>query len=123
MLSPARLTQMLMEVIFLMLGLLVVWLGANGRIRFDRHSVPVLVVSLALVAWGALAFARPAHHLARWELRWEKWNRGASLVLLGLVLLAITRVPLLWVPKLLIAMGLILVLRGIFGSLLIFKQS
>jgi hypothetical protein len=56
-------------------------------------------------------------------LRWEKWNRGASLVLLGLVLLAITRVPLLWVPKLLIAMGLILVLRGIFGSLLIFKQS
>jgi hypothetical protein len=119
MLSPARLTQMMMEIIFLMLGLLVVWLGASGRIYFDRRGVPVLILSVALIGWGLMALARPVGH---W-VRWEKWNRTASLVLLGFVLLAITRVPFLWVPKLLIAMGLILVVRGLLGSLLIFRQS
>jgi hypothetical protein len=119
MLSPARMTQVMMEVIFLMLGLLVVWLGASGRIYFDRRGVPVLILSIALITWGLLAFARPVGH---W-VRWEKWNRGISLVLLGFVLIAITRAPFLWVPKLLIAMGLILVLRGLIGSLLIFRQS
>jgi hypothetical protein len=119
MLSPARLTQIMMEVIFLLLGLLVGWLGASGRIYFDRRGVPVLILSVALIGWGLMAFARPVSH---W-VRWEKWNRGFSLVLLGLLLLAITRVPFLLVPKLLMAMGLILVLRGFLGSLLIFRQS
>ena len=60
MLSPARLTQVMMEVIFLMLGLLVVWLGASGRIYFDRRGVPVLILSIALIAWGLLAFVAPS---------------------------------------------------------------
>lgn len=119
MLSPARLTQLLMEVIFILLGGLVVWLGASGHIYFDRRGAAFLIVSLALIAWGLMAFARPVQ---RWNL-WEKWNRGISLVLLGLIMLAMTRVPFLWVPKLLIVVGLVLVLRGLFASLMIFKQS
>ncbi len=119
MLSPARLTQLLMEVVFILLGALVVWLGASGHIYFDRRGVAFLVVSLALIAWGLMAFARPAQ---RWNL-WEKWNRGISLVLLGLIMLAMTRVPFLWVPKLLIVVGVVLVLRGIFAAFMIFKQS
>ena len=119
MLSPARLTQLLMEVVFVLLGVLVVWLGANGRIYFDRRGIAMLVLSAALIAWGLLAFARP---VTRWA-RWEKWNRSVSLVLLGIILLAITRVPFLWVPRLLIVVGFILVTRGLFASLMIFRQS
>jgi hypothetical protein len=119
MLSSARLTQLMMEVVFVMLGLLVVWLGASGRIYFDRRGLPVLILSIAMIAWGLMAFARPTHSWAKSE----KWNRGGSLILLGLVLFAMTRVPFLWVPKLLIVLGLILVTRGLLGSLLIFKQS
>jgi hypothetical protein len=119
MLTPARLTQLLMEVIFILLGALVVWLGASGHIYFDRRGAAFLIVSLALIAWGLMAFARPVQ---RWNL-WEKWNRGISLVLLGLIMLAMTRVPFLWVPKLLIVVGLVLVLRGLFASVMIFKQS
>jgi hypothetical protein len=37
-------------------------------------------------------------------------------------MLAMIRVPFLWVPKLLILTGVILMARGILGSLLIFKQ-
>jgi hypothetical protein len=118
MLSPARLTQLLTEFIFLLLGALVMWLAANGRIYFDRHGVGWLVLSVALIAWGLLALARPGQFWAKWQ----KWNRGGSLVLLGLVMLSISRVPFDWVVKLLAAAGMILVARGILGSLLILRQ-
>jgi hypothetical protein len=119
MLSPARLTQLLMEVVFILLGALVIWLGVNGRIYFDRRGIAMLTLSIALIVWGLLAFVRPVRQWASWE----KWNRGVSLILLGVILLAMTRVPFLWVPRLLIAVGFILVTRGLFASLMIFKQS
>ena len=119
MLSPARLTQLMMEVIFILLGALVVWLGASGHIYFDRRGAAFLIVSIALIAWGLMAFARPVQ---RWNI-WEKWNRGVSLVLLGLIMVAMTRVPFLWVPRLLIVVGVILVTRGLVACLMIFKQS
>ena len=119
MLSPARLTELMVELVFLLLGTLVVWLGVSGRIYFDRWSVSWLVLSVALLAWGLLALARPG----QWRARWQKWNRGLSLLLLGTIMLAATRVPFLWVGKLLALAGLVLILRGIFGSILILRQS
>jgi hypothetical protein len=118
MLSPARLTPLLTEFVFVLLGALVVWLAVNGRIYFDRHGVAWLALSVGLIAWGLLALARPGHFWAKWQ----KWNRAGSLVLLGVVMLAITRVPFDWVVKLLAAAGLILLVRGVFGSLLILRQ-
>ena len=119
MISPARLSQLMVELVFLLLGALVVWLGLNGRIYFDRRSVPWLVISIALLAWGLLALARPG----QWWARWQKWNRGLSLVLLGTIMLAVTRVPFLWVGKLLALAGLVLILRGLLGAILILRQS
>ena len=118
MLSPARLTELTVELVFLLLGTLVVWLSAIGRLSPDRHSVVWLVLSLALLAWGLLALARPG----QWWARWQKWNRGLSLLLLGAIMLAATRVPFLWIGKLLALAGLVLILRGIFGSILIFRH-
>ncbi len=117
MLSPARLTQLMMEVVFILLGALVVWLGVNGHVPYPNTAF--LIVSLALIAWGVMAFVRPVQ---QWNI-WEKWNRGVSLVLVGLIMLVMTRVPLLWVPRLLILVGVILVTRGLFACLMIFKQS
>ena len=121
MLSPARLTQLLTEFVFLLLGALLLWFAANERIdfsRFDRRGTTWLVLSVALIAWGLLAMAKPGQFWAKWQ----KWNRGGSLVLLGVVMLAISRVPFDWVVKLLGVAGLILVLRGVFGSFLILRQ-
>lgn len=117
MLSPARLTQLVVEMIFLLLGILVVWLGATGHINFDRRSVAWLAISVGVAVWGLLALAKPGQFWARWQ----KWNRGGSMLLLGLLMLAISRVPFLWVGRLLAISGLVLILRGIFGSLLILK--
>ncbi len=119
MLSPARITELMVELMFLLLGTLMVWLGVNGPYRFDPHGVFWLVLSVALLAWGLLALARPG----QWSARWQKWNRGLSLLLLGAIMLAATRVPFLWVGKLLALAGVVLILRGLFGSILIFRHS
>jgi len=119
MMSPTRLSQLMVELVFLLLGALVVWLGLQERINVDPRSIPWLIVSVALLAWGLLAFARPG----QWWARWQKWNRGLSLVLLGALMLAVTRVPYLWVGKLLAAAGLVLIIRGLLGSILILRQT
>jgi hypothetical protein len=117
-LSPAKLTHVFVEMLFLLLGVLVVWLGATGHINFDRRSVAWLAISVGIAAWGLVALAKPG----QWWARWQKWNRGGSMVVLGLLMLAISRVPFLWVGKLLVVCGVVLMLRGVLGSALILKQ-
>ena len=118
MLTPERLLRLTIEVIFVLLGGLVVWLGLARRISVDRHSVSWLILSVALIVWGLRALYKPG----QWWLRWENWTRGLSLALLGVLMLAISRVPFLWVSPMLAAAGGLLVLRGIIGSALIFRQ-
>jgi hypothetical protein len=117
MLSPARLTQLLTEFVLVLLGALVVWV--SGRIFFGRQGgVSWLVLSVVLIAWGLLALAKPG----QFWIKWQKWNRGGSLVLVGLVMLAISRAPSYWDERLLAFAGIILIVRGILGSLLILRQ-
>lgn len=118
MLSPARLTQLTIELIFVLLGVLVVWLGLRGQIYFDPRSVSWLALSIGAIAWGVLALGRPG----QWWMQWQKWNRGGSMILLGVLMLSIGHVPFVWVGKFLAVCGLVLIVRGVVGSLLVLKQ-
>jgi hypothetical protein len=117
MLAPQKILRVTMELIFILLGGLIVWLGLSGQIFFDRRKPGWLILSVALILWGLRAMYRPG----QWWSRWEHWTRGLSLILLGIVMLAISRVPFLWVGNLLALAGLLLVLRGLMGSVLIFR--
>ncbi len=118
MLTPARLTQVTVEFIFILLGGLVIWLGLRGFINFNPRSIGWLVISIGVVAWGVLAVLKPGE----WWARWQKWNRGGSMIMLGLLMLAIGRVPFMWAGKFLALCGVVLIVRGLVGSLLILKQ-
>jgi hypothetical protein len=117
MLTPERLLRFMIELIFALLGFLVVWLGMARRIYVDRHSIAWLILSVALILWGLRALYSPG----QWWLRWQNWTRGLSLALLGVLMLAISRVPFLWVGPMLAAGGGLLVLRGMIGAFLIFR--
>jgi hypothetical protein len=120
MLSPEKLLRLMIEFIFVMLGGLFIWFGlvgpAHGR-TVDRHSAAWVILSIALILWGVRALYKPG----QWWARWQNWTRGLSLALLGLLMLAISRVPFLWVGPLLTTGGAVLVLRGIIESILIFR--
>jgi hypothetical protein len=117
MLTPERLLRLMIEVIFILLGLLVIWLGLVQRIYVDRRSIPWLILSVALMLWGIRALPRRG----QWWARWESWARGLSLILLGALMLAISRVPFPWVGPMLAAGGGLLAVRGLIGSIFILR--
>jgi hypothetical protein len=120
MLTPERLLRIFIEIIFVLLGLLVVWLGLTGHIFFDRHKLSWLILSVALILWGIRGiYSKPG----RKPPEMQDYIRAVSLALLGIVLLAISRVPFSWVAPLLACAGLLLAARGILGSVLLLRPS
>ncbi len=117
MLTPQQVLRITIEMIFVLLGGLVIWLGLSGHILFDRRKSGWLLLSVALVLWGLRALYKPV----KWWSRWERWTRGISLTLLGVVMFAISRVPFLWVGRLLAFAGVLLMVRGLIGSVLILR--
>ena len=118
MLTPQRLLRIAIEIIFVLLGALVLWLGVSGYILFDRRKPGWLLLSAAIVIWGLRALYKPG----QWWSRWEHWTRGITLTLLGVVMLAMSRVPFLWVGRLLAVAGVLLMIRGLLGAVLILFQ-
>ncbi|GAC1622228.1 MAG: hypothetical protein PVS2B2_13790 [Candidatus Acidiferrum sp.] len=118
MFTPNRLLRLSIEFIFVLLGALLMWLGLTGKIFVDRYSVGWLGLSIAMLLWGARAMVKPGQ---RWAPG-ERWVRGLSLLLLGGVMLVISRVPFRFVGPLLGAAGLLLVLRGVAGAALALRS-
>jgi hypothetical protein len=120
MLTPERLLRAVIEIIFVLLGLLVVWLGLTGHIFFNRHKFSWLILSVALILWGLLGiYRRPG----RKPPRLEDYIRAVSLALLGVVLLVISRVPFTWVGPLLACAGALLAGRGVVGSAILLRPA
>src|SRR5438132_14361799 len=120
MLTPERLQRLIIEFIFVLLGALLVWLGLAGPARgrtVDRHSMAWLILSIALILWGL----RALYKRGQWWSRWENWTRGLSLTLLGVVMLAISRAPFQWVGRLFAVAGLLLIIRGLVGSIVVLR--
>ena len=119
MLKPQQVLRITIEIIFVLLGGLVVWLGLSEHILFDRRKPGWLLLSAVLIVWGVRALYKPREQA--WS-RTERWTRGLSLTLLGVVMLAISRVPFLWVGGLLTFAGVLLTLRGLIGAALILSS-
>ena len=120
MVTPERLLRLVIEIIFVLLGLLVVWLGLTGHIFFDRHKLPWLILSVALILWGVRGiYKKPGSK----PPQPEDYTRAVSLTVLGIVLLAISRVPFAWVGPLLAFAGVVLAARGIAGSVLLLRPA
>ena len=117
MLTPQQVLRITIEIIFVLLGGLVVWLGFSEHILFDRRKPGWLLLSAALIVWGVRVLYKPG----QWSSPTEQWTRGCSLTLLGVVMLAISRVPFPWVGELLAFAGGLLMLRGLIGAVLILR--
>ena len=117
MLNQQNLLRIVIEMIFVLLGSLIIWLGLAGRIIFDASGAPWMILSVALIVWGLRAF----WGRGQWWARWEHWTRGLSLILLGSVMIAIARAPFGYVGRLMAVAGTVLVLRGLINSVLVLR--
>lgn len=116
MLNPARLFRLLNELVFILLGLLLVWVAMTGRYFFNRRAPSWIVLGVVLILWGARAW-RP-RLVAPGLSAAPQIVRGASLVLVGAMMLGIAWLPFQWVAPLLGSAGVILALRGLVSAVL-----
>jgi hypothetical protein len=117
MLSPANLFRMMTEMIFVLLGGFLIWVGLNSRFTFDPRKPAWLGLGVVLVYWGVRAWMK-AQRAARTAERTVARVGGASLALVGLMMLGLLYVEFRWVGTVLAMAGGILVLRGLASAVL-----
>ncbi len=119
MLNPAAAFRLLNELIFVLLGTLLVWVAVTGRYFFNRRAPAWIGLGAFLIYWGVRAWARAGGYASRGE----HVVRGSSLALVGVMMLGIAWLPFRWVAPLLGAAGSILALRGIISAVLVARTS
>jgi hypothetical protein len=117
--SPATLIRLGQELVFVLLGLLLLRVAAMGRFLWDRKSGLWVALGALLFVLGVRAWLRAGKYVTRWEHR----ARGASLVLLGICMLTITLAPFGWIAALLCAAGGVVVLRGVVMAVLVLRTK
>ncbi len=103
--------------IFVLLGGLLVWVGLNSRFMFDPRKPAWLGLGAVLVYWGIRAW-RKTKRAVRTPERTAVRVGGASLAIVGLMMLGLVFVEFHWVGTVLAVAGGILVLRGLVSAVL-----
>ena len=111
--TPAALLRTTNELIFVLLGGLLIWVGLSNRFMFDPRKPAWLGLGVVLVYWGARAWIK-ARKAARTPDRMAVRIGGASLAIVGLMMLSLVLVELRWAGTMLALTGGVLVLRGLF---------
>jgi hypothetical protein len=115
MVSPASLFRMLTELIFVLLGGFLVWLGLSGRVFFDPRRPAWLGLCAVLIYWGARAWLKTTR-AARTADRTVNRIGAGSLIVIGCILLSLAFVELRWAGIIMALAGVILTLRGLAGA-------
>lgn len=113
MLGPQNLLRVFNELVFVLLGGLLIWLAVTGRYLFNPRSMTWLLLSGLAVAFGLVPlFARSAAD----GTRTAAVVRGGSLIVVGIVMFSMAWAPFRAIVWLLMLAGIVLALRGIVGA-------
>jgi len=117
--NVANLFRLLNEFIVLLLGALLIVLALSGRVGLPGRPLALMLLGIVLIYWGIRTTARriPETHALPERIR------GASLILVGVLILGIRFLPLRNAELLLELAGGVLVLRGLFGGLMYARRS
>jgi uncharacterized membrane protein HdeD (DUF308 family) len=111
--------RLFIEVILAVLGGFILWLALVSHKFPDRHALSWLILGVVLMAWGAFTFFRARGLRTYWLDR----IGGITLLLVGGLVLVISRAPFEYVLPLFAATGGLLVLRGVVGTVLAVRHG
>src|ERR1700694_3860886 len=120
--TPASLLRMTNEMIFVLLGGLLVGVGLSSRFMFDPRKPAWLGLGAVLVYWGARSWMK-TKRAARTADRTAMRVGGASLAIVGLMMVGLVFVDFRWVGTVLAMAGGILVLRGLVSAVLSLRTA
>jgi hypothetical protein len=113
-----KIQRALSEFVLMLLGGLLLFLGARGMFSVERRSGAWLGMGIFVVFLGARSFAAARAGPARSVTRWEEYVRGGSLLVVGAIMLGAAGLPPSYLGPLLGTAGAILVLRGLANAAL-----
>jgi hypothetical protein len=105
----------LIEMTFMLVGALLLWVALTGRYLFDPRRASWLVLAVILILWGAQTWRRARLNVVR-GVRIATQIGGASLAVVGLIMLSLAWMPLGWVGLLLAIAGGVFVVRGLIAA-------
>ncbi|HTS12177.1 MAG TPA: hypothetical protein VMH00_08680 [Candidatus Limnocylindrales bacterium] len=112
--TSAGLFTLLNEFVVLLLGALLVLIGASRYMALPSRPVVLFILGGVFILWGARAWQRPAPNTSNVEAG----IRAGSLVIVGILLVAIPLLTLGHASLLLAVAGGVLVIRGILVAVL-----
>jgi hypothetical protein len=114
--STTQLFRLMNEVVFVLLGALLAWAAFTGHYFSNPRAMTWILLAGLLVAYGAVA--------AMWSSgpRSIAIVRGGSLIIVGLIMLALSHVILRWVQPMLIIAGATLAARGLIVAVLVMRN-
>jgi hypothetical protein len=115
--KTANLFRLLNEFIILLLGALLILLAVDRGVSLPSRPSAMLALGVLLMYWGVRA----------WLQRQDREGgavvlRSGSLVLVGILVLAIPLMPLRYADVLLALAGGVLVTRGLLGGILSMRE-
>jgi uncharacterized iron-regulated membrane protein len=113
--NTSQLFGLLTEIIFILAGTLLLFVGLTGRYLFDARRPSWLVLAAILIFWGLRSWRR-ARLVAVRGLRLAARLGGVSLMLVGAIMLSLAWVRFGWVGPLLAVAGAVFVLRGLLTA-------
>ena len=124
MLNPAKMFRMLAEMIFILLGGFLLWIGLSGRflLSFDPRQPAWFILAAALVYWGARAWMKTTRGVRTSERTLSRLG-GVSLLAVGLLMLGLVFAQLRFVGPGLALAGGILTARGLVNAVLALRTD
>jgi hypothetical protein len=107
-----RLLRVFNEMIFVIIGALLLWVALAGRYFFDPRQPSWLILAAVLIVWGIYTWFR-AQRVTPPRTRLAMRIGGSSVTIVGSIMAALAWVPFAVAGFLLGAAGVVFVLRGL----------
>ena len=108
--------------LFVLVGGLLLLFGLTGRYLFNPRRPSWLVLAVIVVAWGIRTWLRSRRAQYSGEQAIMKIG-GTSLALAGAIMIALAWVPFQWAGWLLMAAGVVFVIRGLLSSVIAVRSA
>jgi hypothetical protein len=105
------------QLVFILLGGLLVWVGLTNHFFFNPRKPAWLLMGAVLLTWGAGSLWRSSRIPVR-SWRFVMQIRGASLGLLGALMVSMAWLGLRWTGAALAVAGVVLIVRGVVSAAL-----
>jgi hypothetical protein len=114
--------RLMTEIVFMLAGALLLFVGLSGQYMFNARRPSWLVLAAILIFWGLRTWRR-ARLIAVRNLRLAAQLGGVSLILVGAIMLSLAWARLGLVGPLLAIAGAVFVLRGLVTATILAVAS